>query len=304
MRITNVMIEPPRCSPTSTRRRRASPHTQRQLSTGKADRRPSDDPLGAHRALALRARARRRSAAPEERRRRRGLADVTDTALGAHRRRRPARPRAASSRAPTARIGPAGRETIADEIDQLIEPLKSEANATYGGRYVFGGTDDRRRRRTRRRRRRLRRRHRRHRARRSARASRCQVNVRGATSSATAGAGDGSCCSTPCATSPPTCARGNAADATPAEHRPAGARRATSTTSPPRARRRRAGEPPRGRRRAPGRARGDRDRAPVRDRGRRHGEDADRLLHAAGRLPGRAAVRREHHPALAPRLPR
>jgi flagellar hook-associated protein 3 FlgL len=33
------------------------------------------------------------------------------------------------------------RESIAKEIDQLIETAKTEANGAYGGRYIFAGTD-------------------------------------------------------------------------------------------------------------------------------------------------------------------
>ena len=32
------------------------------------------------------------------------------------------------------------RDAVAAEIDQIIEGVKQEANATYGGRYVFAGT--------------------------------------------------------------------------------------------------------------------------------------------------------------------
>ena len=36
--------------------------------------------------------------------------------------------------------GPTARSAIADEIDQLIESVKQEANVQYGGRYIFSGT--------------------------------------------------------------------------------------------------------------------------------------------------------------------
>jgi flagellar hook-associated protein 3 FlgL len=36
--------------------------------------------------------------------------------------------------------GPAARNAAAAEIDQLIASVKQEANASYGGRYVFSGT--------------------------------------------------------------------------------------------------------------------------------------------------------------------
>lgn len=37
-------------------------------------------------------------------------------------------------------VGPSERNMLADEIDQIAEQLKSQANATYGANYVFGGT--------------------------------------------------------------------------------------------------------------------------------------------------------------------
>ena len=36
--------------------------------------------------------------------------------------------------------GPTEREAIAKEIDQLLETVKTEANASYAGRYIFSGT--------------------------------------------------------------------------------------------------------------------------------------------------------------------
>jgi flagellar hook-associated protein 3 FlgL len=36
--------------------------------------------------------------------------------------------------------GPTEREAIAKEIDQLIDTVKTEANASYAGRYIFSGT--------------------------------------------------------------------------------------------------------------------------------------------------------------------
>ena len=59
------------------------------------------------------------------------------------RRRSPTSPSARAScscRAPPTRSTRPSRNAIADEIDQLIASIKQEANATYGGRYVFAGT--------------------------------------------------------------------------------------------------------------------------------------------------------------------
>ena len=65
---------------------------------------------------------------------------VTDTALSGHHQRRPACARAARSRAATTRTARPSASRSPKEIDQLIESVKSEANASYGGRYVFSGT--------------------------------------------------------------------------------------------------------------------------------------------------------------------
>lgn len=113
--------------------------TQRQLSSGKQLLRPSDDPFGVDRALRL------RSELEATRQFRRNVNDGTGWATATE---------AALSRITdvvqrTRELlvqggndsnGPVAREAIATEVDALVEALKQEANATYGGRYVLAGT--------------------------------------------------------------------------------------------------------------------------------------------------------------------
>jgi len=114
-------------------------NTQRKMSSGKEITKPSDDPFGTTRALSYR----------------RDLDDITQTQANVD--------DATSWQTVTSTAlmdvtnvvhraqellvqggndsnGPAERESIAKEIDQLVESAKSAANANYGGRYVFAGT--------------------------------------------------------------------------------------------------------------------------------------------------------------------
>jgi flagellar hook-associated protein 3 FlgL len=113
--------------------------TQQKLSSGKEITRPSDDPFNASRALALRT-----SMAATQQYQRNiqdaqgwqetaeiALADITDAIHRAHE----LVVEGASDTAPAE-----ARLAIAAEIDQLIEGVKQNANATYRGRFVFAGT--------------------------------------------------------------------------------------------------------------------------------------------------------------------
>jgi flagellar hook-associated protein 3 FlgL len=113
--------------------------TQQKLSSGKEITRPSDDPFNTSRALALRT-----SMAATQQYQRNiqdaqgwqetaeiALADITD----AIHRARELVVEGASDTAPAE-----ARLAIAAEIDQLIEGVKQNANATYRGRFVFAGT--------------------------------------------------------------------------------------------------------------------------------------------------------------------
>jgi flagellar hook-associated protein 3 FlgL len=113
--------------------------TQRRLASGKQLTRPSDDPFGTNRAIQLRSeleatRQYRRNVNDGS-----GWATATEAAL--------TRVTDIVQRARELLVdggndsnGQVAREAIATEIDQLTESLKQEANATYGGRYVFAGT--------------------------------------------------------------------------------------------------------------------------------------------------------------------
>jgi flagellar hook-associated protein 3 FlgL len=113
--------------------------TQQRMSSGKQITRASDDPYGASRALTLRADV----AGTQQYQRNVSEAtawqNVTDAALAkitdaVHRARELAIQGASDS------AGQTSRTAAAAEIDQLIASVKQEANASYGGRYVFSGT--------------------------------------------------------------------------------------------------------------------------------------------------------------------
>lgn len=112
---------------------------QQRLSSGKQITRPSDDPYGTSRALALRGELagleqHQRSVADGT-----GWLNTSDTALSqisdSLQRVRELLVQAGSDAA-----GPQARSAIADEVDQLIDSVKQEADVQYGGRYVFSGT--------------------------------------------------------------------------------------------------------------------------------------------------------------------
>jgi flagellar hook-associated protein 3 FlgL len=113
--------------------------TQQRMSSGKQITRPSDDPYGTSRALSLRG----DMAGTQQYQRNIGEAEawqsVTDSALStitdSVQRARELAIQGASDSA-----GPAARQAAAAEIDQLIESIKQDANASYGGRFVFSGT--------------------------------------------------------------------------------------------------------------------------------------------------------------------
>ncbi|MEA2469888.1 MAG: flagellar hook-associated protein 3 FlgL [Thermoleophilaceae bacterium] len=113
--------------------------TQERMSSGKQITRPSDDPYGTSRALSLSSDV----AGTQQYQRNVSEAtaweNVTDAALSkitdaVHRARELAVQGASDS------AGQSARTAAAAEIDQLIASVKQEANASYGGRYVFSGT--------------------------------------------------------------------------------------------------------------------------------------------------------------------
>lgn len=113
---------------------------QRQISSGVRLSKPSDDPLATHNSLRLRSEL---GGIAQDRRTisdTKGWVDTTDSALATitdvvH------RARELAIQGANGAIGQTERNKLADEIDQLIETAKSAANASYGGRYVFGGQD-------------------------------------------------------------------------------------------------------------------------------------------------------------------
>ncbi|MEN3279639.1 MAG: flagellar hook-associated protein 3 FlgL [Solirubrobacteraceae bacterium] len=112
--------------------------TRRQMASGKAITRPSDDPYAAGRALALHnelegTRQQSRNVTEAN-----GWMTITDTALG-HIGDMAQRARELVVRGSTGTLDQTSRDAIAAEIDQLVAGVKQEANATYDGRYVFGG---------------------------------------------------------------------------------------------------------------------------------------------------------------------
>jgi flagellar hook-associated protein 3 FlgL len=113
--------------------------TQKKMSTGKELTRPSDDPYGTSRALTLRGELEAHRQLQRNVEEGDGWLTVTDTALGkmtdvVQR----ARELVVSGGSDSS--GQTARSAMADEVDQLIDALKQEADAAYGGRYVFGGT--------------------------------------------------------------------------------------------------------------------------------------------------------------------
>lgn len=118
---------------------RALSLTQRQLSSGKALNRPSDDPFAVNRAITLRGELEGMRQYRKNVNEGTGWTTATEAAL--------TRMADVIQRARELLIdggndsnGQVAREAIATEIDQLTESLKQEANATYEGRYVFAGT--------------------------------------------------------------------------------------------------------------------------------------------------------------------
>src|SRR5215218_3776018 len=113
--------------------------TQQKLSSNKEITRPSDDPFNTSRALALRTSMEStqqyqrniQDAQGWEETAEIALADITD----AIRRAQELAVQGASDATPTE-----ARLAIANEIDQLIEGVKDNANASYRGRFVFAGT--------------------------------------------------------------------------------------------------------------------------------------------------------------------
>jgi len=112
---------------------------QGRLSSGKQIERPSDDPYGTSRALALRGELGGIDQFQRNVDDGTGWLNTCDTALG-QMSDMLGRVRELLVQGGNDTAGPSERRAMADEIDQLAESLKQEANTQYGGRYVFAGT--------------------------------------------------------------------------------------------------------------------------------------------------------------------
>jgi flagellar hook-associated protein 3 FlgL len=113
--------------------------TRRQMSSGKAITRPSDDPYAAGRAMALRNELGGIQQHTRNVQEAQGWMSITDTALG-HIGDMAQRARELVVKGATDTLPQTSRDAIAAEIDQLIAGMKQEANATYDGRYVLAGS--------------------------------------------------------------------------------------------------------------------------------------------------------------------
>ncbi len=137
-RITNMMISRSVLADLNDASTRLS-KTQQKMSSGKEITRPSDDPYGTSRALTL------RSDLDGTQQYQRNIGEATawqnisDAALSKIND-AVQRARELTIQASTDSAGQAARSAAAQEIDQLIETIKGEANASYGGSYVFSGT--------------------------------------------------------------------------------------------------------------------------------------------------------------------
>jgi flagellar hook-associated protein 3 FlgL len=114
-------------------------NAQSQVSGGKRIEKPSDDPLGAERAMRLNdqlaSTGAYRNAVDESR----SWLDATDSALDSlnqivqH-------VRELTLQAANGSTSDAGRQSIKQQIDQLTEEAKTTLNSAYDGRYIFSGT--------------------------------------------------------------------------------------------------------------------------------------------------------------------
>jgi flagellar hook-associated protein 3 FlgL len=113
--------------------------THRQLSSGQRITRPSDDPFGTGRAIGLRGELEAVRQHQRNVREATSWQDVTDGALGRLSdvviRGRELLVRGANDTMP-----PDARAALATELETLIGAAKEQANVTYAGRYVLGGT--------------------------------------------------------------------------------------------------------------------------------------------------------------------
>lgn len=112
---------------------------QSQVSSGKRIEKPSDDPLGAERAMRLNDQLESTGAYRTAVNESRSWLDATDSALDSlnqivqH-------VRELTLQAANGSTSDAGRQSIKAQIDQLTEEAKTTLNSAYDGRYIFSGT--------------------------------------------------------------------------------------------------------------------------------------------------------------------
>jgi flagellar hook-associated protein 3 FlgL len=112
---------------------------QRQVSSQRKLLKPSDDPIGAQRAVLTRGELNAATQHQVNVTQARGWMETTDTALDQitdllH------RAQELTVQGANDATGPEARRNLAMEIDQLAAAVKQAANTSYGGVYVFGGT--------------------------------------------------------------------------------------------------------------------------------------------------------------------
>jgi flagellar hook-associated protein 3 FlgL len=113
--------------------------TQERIASGKRITKPSDDPFGAGRALQLRADSAQTSQYSRNVDDANSWQTVADTALASI---SDAVNRASNLviQGANATTNAQGRAAISAELTQLVDQIKSDANAQFAGRYVFSGT--------------------------------------------------------------------------------------------------------------------------------------------------------------------
>lgn len=111
---------------------------QDQLSSGKEIRRPSDDPFGATRSMALHTSLNQNKQYLRNIEDSLGWVDITDSALG-NMGDIMNRLRELVIKGANGSLSDSDRNAIKDEVVQLIEQMAQIGNANYDGRYIFGG---------------------------------------------------------------------------------------------------------------------------------------------------------------------
>jgi flagellar hook-associated protein 3 FlgL len=112
---------------------------QGRVSRGKRIERPSDDPLGAERAVRLRGELQTTSAYGTAVDESRSWLDATDSALSSIND-IVQTARELTVQAANGATTPAARQSIKVQLDALTEQLKTTLNSAYDGRYIFSGT--------------------------------------------------------------------------------------------------------------------------------------------------------------------